>query len=200
MLLQLINTITTTGRKRILSLLAFLIALFVLLPSAIFTYAMYQLLILWQTFYYYIVWSLLGFSQVFLVYYVIILAFPDFFRRNWWAIILPIIGLIAYVPFTFLSAPSIQIHFSGFLIYNVVYMLLIPLYATYHYLQLDRIQGTTRVKWILVTTLGLILWFIGLELMFYPTFSWMPGLVIPIGITALAWWIIFIGSVFFTRG
>jgi hypothetical protein len=204
MLLQLINTFTSTGRKRILSFLGFLIAFFLFLSAIIFAYSLHFQPLLWFTLYGPIFWILNGVSPFILVYYVIILAFPDFFNNRKWALILPVIGFIGYLAVAlnnlFLNGPApvywSPIHYYGFLLYIIVYMLIIPLFAAYQYLQLDRIRGTPRVKWILVITLGTILWFTSYALMLYPPFSFTPALWTPVAIVGLAWWVILIGSVF----
>ncbi|MFX0078516.1 MAG: hypothetical protein ACFE8O_04695 [Candidatus Hermodarchaeota archaeon] len=198
MLYQLIIMFTSTGRKRTLAILGFLIAFFLMLTHTIFVFAMYQPLYSWQTLYYYILWGLFAVSQFFLVYYVTILAFPDFFNQHKWTIILPAIGLIAYEIIVIFRIPGGSVYWS-FLIYNVIYLLIIPLISTYHYLRLDRIRGTPRVKWILTITLGVFLWFISYAMMsvlliMYPTILIPPGSEIVFAILALAWWIILIVS------
>jgi hypothetical protein len=200
MLLQLINTFTSTGRKRILSILGFLIALFTFLSSFLLVYGIgFQPILFWYTVYAPIFWVLLGFSQFFLVYYAVILAFPDFFSKNKWTMILPIIGFVAYETAAIL-VPWSELHYNVFLIYNVIYMLIIPLIATYNYLRLDRIRGTPRVKWIIVITVGMVLWFIGYSVSsLVPEYRFLPGLIIPVVFVALAWWIILIGSVLDSR-
>ncbi len=198
MLYQLITLFTSTGRKRTLAILGFLIALFLMLTYTIFAFAMYQPLSLWTSLYYYIFWGLWAVGQFFLVYYVIILAFPDFFSQRKWTIILPAIGLIVYEIMTILRIPEGTVYWS-FLIYNVIYLLIIPLISTYNYLRLDRVRGTPRVKWIFTITLGVVLWFIAYAmtsvlLIMYPTILIPPGTEIAFTILALAWWIILIGS------
>ena len=197
---QLIIIFTSTGRKRILAILGFLIALFVLLPLSISAYyfLILEFYLIWNAIYGPISWILYGFSQLFLVYYLIILAFPDLFRNKKWTIILPIIGFAAYEVVAIL-VPLSQLTLTVFLIYNVIYVLIIPLITTYFYLRLDRIRGTPRVKWILVITLGVVIWFISYALMYIPEYLYHPsflppGALLPLGVGGLGWWIILLGS------
>jgi hypothetical protein len=208
MLYQLINTFTRTGRKRILAILGFLIALFLVLPLSIFLYGWgFQPYLFWVTVYGPIFYVLLAVSPFFLVYYVIMVSFPDFFSKNKWAIILPVIGFITILAVTLVDIPLgitnilnwSPIHYYGVLLYYTVYILIIPLFAAYHYLRLERIRGTPRVKWILVITLGTVLWFIAGTVGLIPPFTSMPGAMVPAAILGLAWWIIFIGSVLDSR-
>jgi hypothetical protein len=198
MLYQLITMFSSTGRKRTLAILGFLIAFFLVLTYTIGAFGINQPLYIWQTLYSYIYWGLLAVSPFFLVYYAIILAYPDFFSQHKWTIILPAIGLIVYEVINIFDITGITIYWS-FLIYIVIYLLLIPLIATYHYLRLDRIRGTPRVKWILTITLGVFLWFIAYAmnsvlLIMHPTLLTPPGTEIMFAILALGWWMILIGS------
>jgi hypothetical protein len=135
------------------------------------------------------------------------LAFPDFFSNHKWVIILPVIGFITILAVVLVDIPIggvdplnwSSIHYYGVLLYYTVYILIIPLFAAYHYLRLERIRGTPRVKWILLITLGAILWFIAGTVTLIPPFTVMPAAMVPVAILGLAWWIILIGSVLDSR-
>ena len=200
---QLYAMFTTTGRRRILALLGFFIALFLVIPYSISTYGFLLFFSdAWFQVYGPIFWVLKGFSQLFLVLYSMVLAFPDFVNKHMWTISLPFIGFLAYVIATifFLVAQLFQLHQTVFFIYNVIYILIIPLIATFFYLKLDRIRGTPRVPWILVITLGVIIWFIASATVFFvPQFLYhplyfFPGVLVPNAMVGIGWWIILIGS------
>ena len=203
LIFQLYAMFTNTGRRRILALLGFFIALFLVIPFAIATYGFLLFFSdAWSQVYMPIYWVTMGFSQLFLVLYSMVLAFPDFVNKHMWTISLPFIGFLAYVIATifFLVAQLFQLHQTVFFIYNVIYILIIPLIATFFYLKLDRIRGTPRVPWILVITLGVILWFIAHAAWFFvPQFDYhplyiFPGVLAPLAILGIGWWIILLGS------
>ena len=82
---------TNTGRRRILALLGFFIALFLVIPFAIATYGFLLFFSdAWSQVYMPIYWVTMGFSQLFLVLYSMVLAFPDFVNKHMWTISLPL--------------------------------------------------------------------------------------------------------------
>jgi hypothetical protein len=182
-------------------MLGFFITLFLVIPISLATYGilLFYDYLSWQLVYGPIYWMLIGISPLFLVYYSVVLAFPDFFKRYLWLIILPVIGFVALEIVVILALWTVLLY-AVLIIYQTIYILIIPLIATYYYLQLDKIRGTPRVKWILVTVLGVVLWFIAMAIMyFFPQFMLVPsfpnpGVLVPLAIGGIGWWIILIGS------
>ncbi|MFW9800997.1 MAG: hypothetical protein ACFFD9_11215, partial [Candidatus Thorarchaeota archaeon] len=120
----------------------------------------------WAAWARYVDFGLRGAYLAFLVIYVIMWAFPKFFSERKWAIIVVLIGPIVYEILMFgtfsISPTTYRLAYllTG-LSLAVLYMALIPIYATYHYTRQDRVRGSPQVMWIWVVLIGLLLWFSG---------------------------------------
>ena len=201
LVLQLLTMFTSSGRRRILAMLGFFITLFLVIPLSLATYGILLFFdyLSWQLVYGPIYWMVIGVSPLFLVYYSVVLAFPDLFKKYLWLIILPILGFVVLEIVAILALWTF-LFYTVMVVYNTIYILIIPLIATYYYLQLERIRGTPRVKWILIITLGVVLWFIALAIMyFFPQFGLVPsfpnpGILVPLVIGGIGWWNILLGS------
>ena len=107
------------------------------------------------------------------------------------------------------------------LVYLTVYLVIVPLYAVYRYTRLDRIRGTPRAKWVWLALIGLLLWFIADALTWggwlvqtwagweqfwysYTDHGWAVIVgkfeaLLPAAVSAISWYIIFIGMLFMQR-
>jgi hypothetical protein len=147
-----------------------------------------------------------------LVVYVIILAFPDFFSERKWAVIVVLIGpivyeILLYADFAISGATYGPARLATELVLVVLYMAVIPLYATYQYTRQDRISGSSRVMWIWLVFLGLLVWFFGefilgasqlWQLPGYASFFSEIGLAV-VSTHTIGWWIILVSYIFQRR-
>jgi hypothetical protein len=119
---------------------------------------------------------------------------------------------IPHVPFAFLGIT---------LVYLGIYLVVVPMYAMYRYTRLDRIRGRPRVKWIWLSLFGLLLWFIAEAITWggwiaQTAGGWPPTwyaandlgwvvivgnfeALIPAAVSAISWYLIFIGIVMIER-
>lgn len=119
---------------------------------------------------------------------------------------------IPHVPFAFLGIT---------LAYLAIYLVVVPMYTMYRYTRLDRIRGTPRVKWIGLSLFGLLLWFIaeaitwggwiaqtigGWPQTLYAAYDLGWAVIvgnfealIPAAVSAISWYLIFIGIVLMER-
>ncbi|MFW9966674.1 MAG: hypothetical protein ACFFEA_05915 [Candidatus Thorarchaeota archaeon] len=214
MLLMLYGVFTDTGRNRTLALLGFVA--FLCAAVGFLTVSLTRVNILtgldWANWGRYLNFGLRGIWLFLLVMYMMVLAFPDFLSARKWLVIVAIIGPIIYEilmfsTFSISSTTYGQAWLLTGLVLSILYMALIPLYATLRYTQLDRFRGSSQVKWVWLVLIGLLFWFIGelvlglsqlLELPGWNSFFSGIGLMIVSAIT-IGWWLILLGYVFFGR-
>lgn len=217
-LLTLWSIYTSTGRGRTRSFVAFLISVSVAVAWSTTTLTRMGILSRgfpssdWTLWGQYLDWGFRGAYTFLIAIYVIVWAFPDFFSERKWAFIVALIGSIVYEILMF-SAFSISYSmYSGAwlvtgLVLSVLYMAVIPVYATLRYTQQDRIRGSPLVKWIWVTLLGLLIWFFGEALLFTGIILELPGGVpwfsaidaMNTSSLVIAWFLILVGFVFQAR-
>ncbi len=93
------------------------------------------------------------------------------------------------------------------LVLAILYMVLIPLYATYVYTRQDRIRGSPQVMWIWVVLIGLLFWFFGEAVLGLSQMLQWPGwnsffsetAVAIVGSHTIGWYLILIGFFFQRR-
>ncbi|MFQ5832878.1 MAG: hypothetical protein ACE5H4_09265 [Candidatus Thorarchaeota archaeon] len=213
-LLTLWGSLAGTRRSRTLSFLQFLVALCFAGTLLTVTMERYGMLAAgaWTAWGRYVDFGLRGAYLAFLIIYVIMWAFPNFFSERKWAIIVVLIGPIVYETLMF-SAFSTDITMYGpawlvtGLVLAVLYMALIPLYATYVYTRKDRIRGSPQVMWIWVVLIGLLFWFIGEAVLGLSQMLQWPGWnsffsetgVAIVGTHTIAWYLMLIGFFFQRR-
>ncbi|UCH04098.1 MAG: hypothetical protein JSW05_11020 [Candidatus Thorarchaeota archaeon] len=214
MLLMLWGVFAGTGRSRNLSLLSFLIAL----SYAISLLSVSAIRMDWITMTDWVNWGsyvgggMIGIYLALLIIYVTIWAFPNFFSEHKWAIIVALIGPIVYELLHFMSGTELSSDLglawaATYLILAVLYMAVIPLYATFHYTRQDRIRGSPLVKWTWVVLIGLLFWFFGEATVALSVIMQWPGYLSffsEIGVTivsmpTIGWYLILVGFVFQRR-
>jgi hypothetical protein len=157
----------------------------------------------------YVNFGFIGVYTFLIVAYVTYLAFPDYFRR---AIIVYFIGsivyeILMYSAFAISLATYAPAWLATGLVLTVLYMAVIPLFATLKYTRGDGISGSPQVKWIWIIMVGLLLWFFGqlilgasqiLQMPGYDSFFSEIGLMIT-STQVIGWYLIFVGFVFQAR-
>ncbi len=212
LLLMLWGVVSGTGRSRNLSLMGFLISLFViigwlvvsLIRMGIYTWSD------WNEWGRYLDFGVRGLWLFLIFMYMAIWAFPDHISEKKWilivALILPLIyEILMFVAFTY--PDFIEMFLALEVITIVIYMAIVPLYATFRYTKQERVRGTPRVLWIWVTSLGVFLWFIGEFLLGVGMLFQLPGIssyfsdlgAIIVSTIALGWFVMLLGFVFQRR-
>ncbi len=212
--LALWGVLTSSGRQRTLLLLGFLIFLSVLIGQVVVQLTRLGILpySAWSLWGQYVDLGMIGFYMLLIVIYAIILAFPAFFNERKWIIIFPLIGFIVYEALMY-SANAISFilygnaWFATGLILAILFMIVIPLYATFQYTRQDRIRGSPNVLWIWLFMLGTLIWAIAISLLFggwlfmlpgYDSFFSSLGLTMVSALT-IGWYLILIGFFFQLR-
>jgi len=212
MLLMLWGVFAGTGRSRNLSLLAFLIALSYAIVLLSFAAVKLDWItgtdwVNWGT---YVAGGMTGVYLALLIIYVTIWAFPNFFSERKWAIIVALIGPIVYELLLFSTTPWTAYGLglawrATALILGVLYMIVIPLYATFHYTRQDRIRGSPLVKWTWVVLIGLLFWSFGeatiiiAQIMELSGWFWTEVGLAQVSMQTIGWYLILVGFVFQRR-
>ncbi|MFX1482176.1 MAG: hypothetical protein ACFFCP_03200 [Promethearchaeota archaeon] len=210
-LLSLWGAFSGSGRSRNLSLLQFFGFIFLL--ASVFVVMLARMGIIssvgpssdWMLWGQYLDFGMRSLFLFFIVTYVVTWAYPDFFSLRKWAYIVFLIGPIVVEFFMFLAfgdGTYTQLWLISWIVLAILYMALIPLFATVKYTGQDRILGTPRVKWIWLTLVGLLSWFFGEMILSF-------GQLLSLGVTmtnsiALAivclhtfgWFLILVGFIF----
>jgi hypothetical protein len=213
-ILGLWGVFTSSGRQRTLLLLGFLIFLSVFLAQLVVQltrlgFLPYSAWSLWGQ---YVDFGMIGFYMFLIVLYAIILAFPTFFNERKWIIIVPLIGLIVYEALMY-SANAISFALYGAawlwtgLVLAILFMIVIPLYATFQYTRQDRIRGSPQVIWIWVFMLGALIWAIATSLLFGGWLFQLPGYdsffsslaMTMVSSLTIGWYLILVGFIFQRR-
>ncbi len=180
--LALWGVLTSSGRQRTLLLLGFLIFLSVLIGQTVVQLTRLGILpySAWALWGLYVDFGMIGFYMFLIVIYAIILAFPAFFNERKWIIIFPLIGFIVYEALMY-SANAISYALYGNawlatgLILAILFMILIPLFATFQYTRQERVGGASQVLWIWLFMLGTLIWAIAISLLFGGFLFMLPG-------------------------
>ena len=208
----LVGIIRNLGRTRNLSLFGFLISIFALIGWVVVTLIRMGIASItdWIQWGRYVDFGVRGIWAFLLLMYVVVWAFPDYFNERKWALIVALILPLIYEVLMFVAFSDlafINAFLASDVILIVIYMAIIPLYATVNYIRQDRIRGTPRVKWIWVTLLGLMFWFIGELVLGVSMWFQLPGydsyfstLGVTIMVThTIGWIVLLIGFVFQER-
>ncbi|MFX0106697.1 MAG: hypothetical protein ACFE7R_00255 [Candidatus Hodarchaeota archaeon] len=209
-LVMLFGIIRGSGRSRTLALLGFLGFLSAAIGWVVVGFVRTGVINLadWALWGRYIDFGTRGIWLFLLAAYAIILGFPDFLRERKWAIIVVLIGPIIYEILMYGTfSISSDIYETAWLVTGLIlaimYMLVIPLFATLRYVKQDGIRGTPQVKWIWVVLLGVLIWFFGelvlgasqlLQLPGWNSFFGEIGLMI-VSAHVFGWWIILVGYI-----
>jgi hypothetical protein len=211
-ILTLWATVTSTGRTRTLALLGFLIFLSVVIGQM--AVQLTRLLIappgFWGTWGMYIDFGTMGIYMFLIVLYALILAFSNFINERKWIIILPLIGLFAFLILMYNALTiSFVLYGDAFLLTGLVlalvYMIVIPLYATFQYTRQEKIRGSPIVIWMWIVMLGTLLWASGLAGLFG---GWYFGLDVSffsalsltiVSLFTIGWYLILVGYIFQRR-
>ncbi|MHA2002762.1 MAG: hypothetical protein ACW960_01540 [Candidatus Thorarchaeota archaeon] len=210
MLLTLWGVFKSTGRSRILSLLALLISLLFATTWLSITLFKFGLITAtdWANWAVYVDFGLRGIYYFLILVYVTIWAFPDFFSVRKWAVIVALIGPILFEVLMYLNFGVSNIYAPAFwftmLILTLLYMAVIPLIATIRRTQQDDLRGSPQVKWIWLVFVGLLFWFFGEALIAIGQSLHLPGYaslsselaIMTISAHAIGWYLIMVGFVF----
>ena len=211
--LTLWSVFTSSGRRRTLSFLGFLMFLSVLASQLTLNLERLNMLphLAWEQWGIYVDFGMMGFYMFLILLYAIIFAFPEFFNARKWIFILPLIGSIIYwglmVGTLAVSALYQTAWLATGLVLVILYMILIPLFATFQYTRQDRNRGSPKIIWTWVILLGGLIWGIGLAYFFGGWLLLLPGyasffsqfaLTIVSAFT-IGWYLILIGFFFQRR-
>lgn len=212
LILMLWGTISGTGRSRNLSLLGFLISFFVIVGWIVTTFSRLGItsFLDWVNWGRYVDFGVRGLWLFLIFIYMFMWAFQDVLSEKKWilliALILPLVYEIVML-IAFGNSAFIDMWLALEVVYVVIYLGLIPFYATFSYTRQERVRGTPRVIWIWVTLIGVLLWFIGefilgIGMLFQlPGYdSWISDLFVIIIIAhALGWLVMLLGFIFQRR-
>jgi hypothetical protein len=212
-ILTLWGVFTSSGRRRTLSLLGFLMFLSVLASQLVLNLTRLNILssIDWALWGVYVDFGMMGFYMFLILLYAIIFAFPDFFNARKWIFILPLIGAIIYWGLMVGALAFSSLYETAWLatglVLVILYMILIPLYATFQYTRQDRNRGSPKVIWTWVILLGGIIWAIGLAYFFGGWLLMLPGYasffsqfaLTIVSLFTTGWFLILIGFIFQRR-
>jgi hypothetical protein len=211
-LLMLWGFIGGSGRTRTLSLVAFLGYLFAAIGWLVVTMERMNMPLMDWSLAQYIDFGARGIWLFLFAVYCFIWAFPDLINERKWLVIVLLVLPIVY-EILMIGAFSIDpvLYQDAWLVTDVIlvtiYMALITLYATIRYVGQDRVKGTSRVIWIWLTLIGVLVWFFGefllgisqlLSLPGWDSFFSSIGLAI-VSAHTIGWWIILIGFIFQRR-
>ncbi|MDH4214321.1 MAG: hypothetical protein OEV85_10400 [Candidatus Thorarchaeota archaeon] len=210
-LLSLWGAFSGSGRSRNLSLLQFFGFIFLLVSVVVVMLARMGIISTvgplsdWTLWGQYLNFGMRYLFLFFIAIYVVMWAYPDFFSVRKWAYIVFLIGPIVVEIFMFLAFGNgayTQLWLISWIVLAILYMVLIPLYASVKYTRQDRIRGTPRVKWIWLTLVGLLSWFFGeMIVSFGQLLSLGVTLTNSIALTIVSfhtfgWFLILVGSIF----
>lgn len=206
---------TSSGRQRVLALLGFLIFVSVLVAQVVVQLTRLNILPIsaWTLWGEYVDFGMKGFYMFLILLYAFILAFPDFFNERKWIIILPLIGVIVYwgLMIGALAISAIVYETAWLatgLVLVILYMILLPLYATIHYSREDRNRGSPKLIGTWIITLGGLIWAIGVTLLFSSMLFMLPGYdsffsqlaLTIVSLLTSSWYLILIGFLLQRRG
>jgi hypothetical protein len=204
--------IAGTGRSRNLSIMGFLISLFVLVGFVVVQSTRLGMILLadWVNWGRYVDFGVRGLWLFLIFIYMFMWAFPDLLNEKKWILIVALILPIIYELMMFIAfgnSAFIDMWLAIEVVSVVVYMAIVPLYATFSYTKQDRVKGTPRVLWIWVTFLGVFLWFIGEFVLGIGMLFQLPGYdsyisdlgVITMIAHAVGWLVMLLGFVFQRR-
>jgi len=213
-LMSLWGAFSGSGRSRNLSLLQFfgfiflLVSIFVVILARMGIISTVGPLSDWMLWGQYLDFGMRSLFLFFIVVYVVMWAYPDFFSVRKWAYIVFLIGPIVVEIFMFLAfgdGAYTQLWLISWIVLAILYMALIPLFASFKYTKQDRIRGTPRVKWIWLTLVGLLSWFFGeMILSFGQLLSMAVTLTNSIALTIISfhtfgWFLFLVGFIFQRR-
>ncbi|MFW9794689.1 MAG: hypothetical protein ACFFEE_10330 [Candidatus Thorarchaeota archaeon] len=213
LLLMLWGIIRGTGRSRNLSLMGFLISLFVIIGWIVVSLSRQGIItgMDWIEWGRYVDFGVRGLWLFLIFMYMALWAFPDHISEKKWilivALILPLIyEILMFVAFAYYP-DFIEMWLALEVITVVIYMAIVPLYATFRYTKQENVRGTPRVLWIWVTFLGVLLWFIGEFVLGISMLFQLPGYdsyfsdlgAIIMSTHTLGWLVMLLGFVFQRR-
>ena len=161
LVLTLWGVFTSSGRRRTLSFLGFLMFLSVLASQLTLNLARLNILsaLAWAQWGLYVDFGMMGFYMFLILLYAIIFAFPEFFNARKWIFIVPLIGSIIYWGLMVGTFAVTSLYETAWLatglVLVILYMILIPLYATFQYTRQDRNRGSPKIIWTWVILLML---------------------------------------------
>ncbi|MFW9944345.1 MAG: hypothetical protein ACFFB7_05050 [Candidatus Sifarchaeia archaeon] len=207
-LFMLWGIFSRSGRGRTLSLLGFLVAILAATGWLVVDFAKSGIISLtdWNAWGRYVDFGVRGIWMFLLLIYVIMWGLPDFLSQRKWAVIIflivPIIyEILMYGTFAIDSITFGPAWLATGLVLAILYMAIIPLYATVVYTRQDRIRGTSGVIWIWLAMVGLLVWFLGELVLGISQILQLPGWnswFSAIGATiasahVIGWFLLFIG-------
>ncbi|MFW9891169.1 MAG: hypothetical protein ACFFFO_03145 [Candidatus Thorarchaeota archaeon] len=214
LILMIWGIIVGTGRSRNLSIVGFLVSLFVIVGWIVTTITRMGIIpiIDWIRWGRHVEFGMRGLWLFMIFVYMFIWAFPDLLSERKWilvaALILPLIyELMMFIAFSSVPSVFIETFLALEVITVVIYLGIIPLYAAFRYTRQERVQGTPRVPWIWLTEIGVLIWFVGEFILGIGMLFQLPGYdsfisdlsVVTISTHAIGWLVMFLGFIFQRR-